>query len=202
MRKCATNFIFYAYNLEFSLHVCPRFQISAVSLRFVLISVKCFLNEDAESGNSFSLFMRRLSSIKTQRRTSINKDYAQCFDSKTLEKATGGFRDSNVIGQGGFGCVYKACFDKNVKAAIKKIENVSPEAKREFQVKITKSLVLIFGFFIFSLWFLEISEWSWVVEQDPALEHYLIVGLWKSNQLELHRLWADGERILRWTATW
>ncbi|CAN7018002.1 unnamed protein product [Brassica oleracea var. botrytis] len=88
---------------------------------------------DAESGtSSFSMFMRRLSSIKTQR-TSSNQGYVQRFDSKTLEKATGGFKDSNVIGQGGFGCVYKASLDSNTKAAVKKIENVSQEAKREFQ---------------------------------------------------------------------
>lgn len=80
------------------------------------------------------MFMRRLSSIKTHR-TSSNQGYVQRFDSKTLEKATGGFKDSNVIGQGGFGCVYKASLDSsNTKAAVKKIENVSQEAKREFQV--------------------------------------------------------------------
>uniref|UniRef100_A0A1J3H663 Putative receptor-like protein kinase n=1 Tax=Noccaea caerulescens TaxID=107243 RepID=A0A1J3H663_NOCCA len=91
-------------------------------------------NSDAESGNSsFTMFMRRLSSIQTQRRPSFNKGYVQCFDFKTLEKATGGFKESNVIGQGGFGCVYKACFDNNTKAAVKNIENVSQEAKREFQ---------------------------------------------------------------------
>jgi hypothetical protein len=78
--------------------------------------------------------MRRLGSIKTQRRTSIQKGYVQFFDIKTLEKATGGFKESSVIGQGGFGCVYKGCLDNNVKAAVKKIENVSQEAKREFQV--------------------------------------------------------------------
>ncbi|CAH2061061.1 unnamed protein product [Thlaspi arvense] len=90
-------------------------------------------NSDTESGNSFAMFMRRLSSIKTQRRTSFNKGYVQSFDTKTLEKATGGFKESNVIGQGGFGCVYKACLDNNTKAAVKKIENVCQEAKHEFQ---------------------------------------------------------------------
>lgn len=105
-------------------------------LSYVLISLYVFKNKDAESGNSsFTMFMRRLSSIQTQRRPSFNKGYVQCFDLKTLEKATGGFKESNVIGQGGFGCVYKACFDNNTKAAVKKIENVSQEAKREFQVK-------------------------------------------------------------------
>ncbi|KAJ0260283.1 Protein kinase superfamily protein [Hirschfeldia incana] len=91
---------------------------------------------DAESGtSSFSMIMRRLSSIKTHR-TSSNQGYVQRFDSKTLEKATGGFKDSNVIGQGGFGCVYKASLDSNTKAAVKKIENVSQEAKREFQTEV------------------------------------------------------------------
>ncbi|CAD5319456.1 unnamed protein product [Arabidopsis thaliana] len=96
-------------------------------------SPKSINNSDSESGNSFSLLMRRLGSIKTQRRTSIQKGYVQFFDIKTLEKATGGFKESSVIGQGGFGCVYKASLENNVKAAIKKIENVSQEAKREFQ---------------------------------------------------------------------
>ncbi|KAG2242121.1 hypothetical protein Bca52824_096034 [Brassica carinata] len=32
-------------------------------------------------------------------------------------KISGGFKDSNVIGQGGFGCVYKASLDSNTKAA-------------------------------------------------------------------------------------
>ncbi|KAF8110885.1 hypothetical protein N665_0078s0076 [Sinapis alba] len=36
-------------------------------------------------------------------------------------------------GRGGFGFVYKACLDNHTLAAVKKIENVSQEAKREFQ---------------------------------------------------------------------
>lgn len=58
----------------------------------------------------------------------------QSFDYKTLEKATGSFKDGNIVGRGGFGCVYKACLDSNTLAAVKKIENVTQEAKREFQV--------------------------------------------------------------------
>ncbi|KAL0872808.1 hypothetical protein Bca101_022513 [Brassica carinata] len=61
------------------------------------------------------------------------KGSVQSFDYKTLEKATGGFRDSNLVGRGGFGFVYKACLDNHTLAAVKKIENVSQEAKREFQ---------------------------------------------------------------------
>lgn len=63
----------------------------------------------------------------------------QSFDYKTLEKATCGFKDSNLIGRGGFGFVYKACFSNHTLAAVKRIENVSQEAKREFQVTKAKS---------------------------------------------------------------
>ncbi|KAF8110886.1 hypothetical protein N665_0078s0076 [Sinapis alba] len=61
------------------------------------------------------------------------KGFVQPFDYKTLEKATSGFKDSNLVGRGGFGFVYKACLDNHTLAAVKKIENVSQEAKREFQ---------------------------------------------------------------------
>ncbi|KAJ0251854.1 Protein kinase domain-containing protein [Hirschfeldia incana] len=61
------------------------------------------------------------------------KGFVQSFDYKTLEKATGGFKDSNLVGRGGFGLVYKACLNNHTLAAVKKIENVSQEAKREFQ---------------------------------------------------------------------
>lgn len=67
------------------------------------------------------------------------KGFMQSYDYKTLEKATGGFKDSNLIGRGGFGLVYKACLDNHTLAAVKKIENVSQEAKREFQVTKNKS---------------------------------------------------------------
>ncbi|CAH8328283.1 unnamed protein product [Eruca vesicaria subsp. sativa] len=61
------------------------------------------------------------------------KGFVQSFDYKTLEKATGGFKDSNLVGRGGFGLVYKASLDNHTLVAVKKIENVSQEAKREFQ---------------------------------------------------------------------
>ncbi|XP_019058691.1 PREDICTED: probable receptor-like protein kinase At1g80640 isoform X2 [Tarenaya hassleriana] len=90
-------------------------------------------NSDTESGISLSPFLWRLTSARTSARTSIKKGSVQFFDYKTLDKATGSFKDTNVLGQGGFGCVYKACLDNNTLVAIKKIENISQEAKREFQ---------------------------------------------------------------------
>ncbi|CAN8284236.1 unnamed protein product [Cochlearia groenlandica] len=129
-KKLLIGLIITSSSLVFTIIICLVFWFYKRNK-----SPKSNKNLDDESGNSFSMFMRRLSSIKTQRKTSINKGYnVQCFDIKTLEKATGGFKDSNVIGQGGFGCVYKASLNNNnTKAAVKKIENVSQEAKKEFQ---------------------------------------------------------------------
>lgn len=91
--------------------------------------------EDGESGISLS-----------------KKGFVQSFDYKTLEKATGGFKDGNLVGRGGFGDVYKACLgNNNTLAAVKKIENVSQEAKREFQVPKNSQVLISFifsGFFI------------------------------------------------------
>ncbi|KAG7545419.1 Protein kinase-like domain superfamily [Arabidopsis suecica] len=99
--------------------------ITSSSLGLILLSCLCFWvywskkspkNSDGESGISLS-----------------KKGFVQSFDYKTLEKATGGFKDGNLVGRGGFGDVYKACLGNNTLAAVKKIENVSQEAKREFQ---------------------------------------------------------------------
>ena len=53
---------------------------------------------------------------------------------KLLEKATDNFRDSNVLGEGGFGCVYKARLDDNFYAAVKKLNCENHDAEREFEV--------------------------------------------------------------------
>ncbi|KAL1210386.1 putative receptor-like protein kinase [Cardamine amara subsp. amara] len=102
--------------------------ITSSSLGLIILSCLCFWvyrskqspkntkNSDAERGISLS-----------------KKGLVQSFDYKTLEKATGGFKDGNIVGRGGFGCVYKASLDSNTLAAVKKIENVTQEAKREFQ---------------------------------------------------------------------
>ncbi|CAH2077296.1 unnamed protein product, partial [Thlaspi arvense] len=101
--------------------------ISSSSLGLIILCCLCFwiyhlskkspkTTKNSESGISIS-----------------KKGFVQSFDYKTLEKATGGFKDSNLVGRGGFGFVYKASLDNHTLAAVKKIENVSQEAKREFQ---------------------------------------------------------------------
>ncbi|XP_051194844.1 probable receptor-like protein kinase At1g80640 [Lolium perenne] len=51
----------------------------------------------------------------------------------SLEKATGNFSDTNVLGVGGFGCVYKANFDGGFVAAVKRLGGEDQEYEKEFE---------------------------------------------------------------------
>ncbi|XP_031478549.1 probable receptor-like protein kinase At1g80640 [Nymphaea colorata] len=53
-----------------------------------------------------------------------------------LESATNNFNSSNILGQGGSGCVYKARFDNNFLAAVKRLDNAGPDCQREFENEI------------------------------------------------------------------
>ncbi|KAF8407206.1 hypothetical protein HHK36_006333 [Tetracentron sinense] len=50
-----------------------------------------------------------------------------------IEAATNNFRESNILGEGGFGCVYKARFDDNFIAAVKRLDNGGQDVEREFE---------------------------------------------------------------------
>ncbi|XVE89179.1 hypothetical protein DITRI_Ditri19aG0129800 [Diplodiscus trichospermus] len=50
-----------------------------------------------------------------------------------LEAATNNFQESNVLGEGGRGRVYKACFDEKFLAAVKKLDGGGQDAEREFE---------------------------------------------------------------------
>ena len=112
-------------------------------LCFVLLG---FEFEDAEKGLGLAPFLNKFSSIKMVGK----KGSVPLIDYKLLEKATDNFQDSNILGVGGFGCVYKAKLDDNLHVAVKKLNCESQDAEREFEV--------MFVFFSYGLFGLAISK--------------------------------------------
>lgn len=77
-------------------------------------------------------FIGKHSSLKINR----TKGSVSLMDYKLLETATNNFRESDILGVGGFGCVYKARLDENVYAAVKRLEGESPDSIREFDTEV------------------------------------------------------------------
>ncbi|KNA10981.1 hypothetical protein SOVF_139360 [Spinacia oleracea] len=91
-------------------------------------------NSDFISRFSFNQSKGTLKSLK------MNVKLRGCVSNmeyKMLEAATGNFDESNVVGVGGFGCVYKAKLDGNCYVAVKKMDGGSQEAEKEFQNEIS-----------------------------------------------------------------
>jgi predicted Ser/Thr protein kinase len=63
-----------------------------------------------------------------------NKEVIAMMDFSVLETATDKFSEKNILGKGGFGCVYRACLDGNVVAAVKKLNCCRQEVEKEFEV--------------------------------------------------------------------
>lgn len=87
--------------------------------------------------------MSKFSSIKI-----VGMDgYVPIIDYKQIEKTTGNFEEINILGEGGFGCVYKAHLDDNLDVAVKKLHCENQYAEQEFEVILANSLFIFFVFF-------------------------------------------------------
>lgn len=72
---------------------------------------------------------------------------------RELEDATGGFIDENVVGEGGYGIVYRGVLSDSTTVAIKNLLNNRGQAEKEFRVEVEaigrvrhKNLVRLLGF--------------------------------------------------------
>lgn len=89
-----------------------------------------WLDEDAEKGLGLNPITSKFSSMRMVGK----KGSVAFFNYNAIVKGTSQFSDGNILGEGGFGCVYRAQLDDNFLVAVKKINNGIPDAEREFQV--------------------------------------------------------------------
>ncbi|KAK7332858.1 hypothetical protein VNO80_29614 [Phaseolus coccineus] len=85
--------------------------------------------------------------------SAMSQGLCRYFSLQEIKQATKNFDDSNVIGVGGFGKVYKGVIDNGVKVAIKRSNPQSEQGVNEFQTEIEmlsklrhKHLVSLIGF--------------------------------------------------------
>ncbi|WOL02910.1 proline-rich receptor-like protein kinase PERK8 [Canna indica] len=59
-----------------------------------------------------------------------------CFSYEELYAITNGFSPHNILGEGGFGCVYKGCLPDGQEVAVKKLKVGSGQGEREFKAEV------------------------------------------------------------------
>ncbi|MFS7974870.1 putative protein kinase RLK-Pelle-WAK family [Helianthus anomalus] len=64
--------------------------------------------------------------------TKQSSNMAKIFPATILEKATNNFHKTNVIGQGGYGTVYKGTLEDNTTVAIKKARSIDENQIEQF----------------------------------------------------------------------
>ncbi|XP_033143796.1 cysteine-rich receptor-like protein kinase 5 isoform X2 [Brassica rapa] len=93
---------------------------------------------------------------KKKRRTYETEPLAEGslqFDFKAIEAATDNFSETNKLGQGGFGQVYKGTFPSGIQVAVKRLSKTSGQGEREFENEVVvvaklqhRNLVRLLGF--------------------------------------------------------
>ncbi|KAL7106490.1 hypothetical protein ACP275_07G116800 [Erythranthe tilingii] len=73
---------------------------------------------------------------KDQHSCLSRKRSVSVMEYKTLELATDNFQESNILGSGGFGCVYKAKLQPNFYVAVKRLAAGHPDSITEFQTEV------------------------------------------------------------------
>ncbi|RZR77552.1 hypothetical protein BHM03_00002664 [Ensete ventricosum] len=58
------------------------------------------------------------------------------FSYEELYEITDGFSPQNILGEGGFGCVYKGCLSDGREVAVKQLKVGSGQGEREFQAEV------------------------------------------------------------------
>lgn len=58
------------------------------------------------------------------------------FSYEELHRVTDGFSKQNLLGEGGFGCVYKGCLADGREVAVKQLKDGGSQGEREFRAEV------------------------------------------------------------------
>lgn len=99
------------------------------SIQFVCLWISIFFPQ-VSRGVSLGPILDKFTSLKSTGK----KGSIAVIEYQLLVAATKNFQESNALGEGGLGRVYKAQFSDNFQAAVKQLNGKSPDAEREFEV--------------------------------------------------------------------
>ncbi|XP_073000703.1 probable receptor-like protein kinase At1g80640 [Typha latifolia] len=85
-------------------------------------------SSDAAKGLTLTPILKKFNSLKMGK-----KGFLEMIDYSLLDTATTKFSDSNILGEGGFSCVYKASLEGGVLVAIKKLNGGVLGCERKFE---------------------------------------------------------------------
>ncbi|XP_077215701.1 putative receptor-like protein kinase At1g80640 [Tasmannia lanceolata] len=92
-------------------------------------NLKSVQSSDASRGLNFGPILGKFNSF----RTTGKKGSVSVIEYALLGSATNNFNQSNILGEGGFGCVYKAQFEDSFLAAVKRLDSGGQDSEKEFE---------------------------------------------------------------------
>ncbi|KAK8710092.1 hypothetical protein V6N13_145432 [Hibiscus sabdariffa] len=121
------------------------------------------------------------------------------FTLRDLDRATDHFSEENVIGEGGYGMVYKGRLINGTEVAVKKLLNNLGQAEKEFRVEVEaighvrhKNLVRLFGYCIEGVHRMLVYEYV----NNGNLEQWLHGEIWQHGTLT----WEARMKVILGTA--
>lgn len=68
--------------------------------------------------------------------TDLSVGNTKCFPYEELYQITNGLSRQNLLGEGGFGCVFKGCLSDGREVAVKQLKDGGGQGEREFQAEV------------------------------------------------------------------
>uniref|UniRef100_A0A7C9DKG8 non-specific serine/threonine protein kinase n=1 Tax=Opuntia streptacantha TaxID=393608 RepID=A0A7C9DKG8_OPUST len=121
----------------------------------VAVAVGCVVFVSVLLGIALVHFYRSrlLMASAVQRDYECNIGHLKRFSFHELQRATGNFDPKNVLGQGGFGIVYKGCLPNKTMVAVKRLKDPNFAGEVQFQTEVEmiglalhKNLLRLYGF--------------------------------------------------------